>query len=141
MHVSYNVFMNIGVHHFLHQYKLAWKEYDQLKDKLTLKDCNLPDYQEISEDILVRNKKFRRFVNRSIYAIGVFGVLVIIPQIMKVWVERDLGVSLITWIGFFICALFWLLYGLVHKEKPIIYTNMAVLIADLMVISGLILLK
>ncbi len=111
--------MNIGLHHLLHKY----------------------GYIDINEDPLIQNRKFRTFINRSIYGVGIFGVIVIIPQIIKIWIDRDLGVSLTTWIGFLIGALFWLFYGLVHREKPIIFTNLAVIIADLMVILGLLLLK
>ena len=109
--------MNVAIHHFLRKYK------------------------DLDEEALVNNQGFRRFINRSIYFIGIFGVLVIVPQILKIWVDRDFGVSMTTWVGFFICAFFWLLYGLIHKEKPIIITNLAVMSADLMVILGLILLK
>lgn len=111
--------MNIGVHHFVHKY------------------TNL----DLEDDPLLQNKKFRVFVNHSVYGVGVLGVIVIIPQIIKIWVQRDFGVSIITWIGFFTGALFWLFYGLIHKQKPIIFTNLAVLIADSLVILGLLILK
>lgn len=111
--------MNIGIHHFLGKYG----------------DLNLKD------DPLLQSKRFRAFINRSVYAAGTLGVIVIIPQIIKIWVSRDFGASIFTWIGFFIGSVFWLFYGLVHKEKPIILTNFAVMIADLMVILGLLFLK
>lgn len=109
--------MNIGIHHFLRNYK------------------------KFDESIPINNVKFRRFINRSIYLVSILGVISVIPQIIKIWVYRDFGVSLLTWVGFSIAALFWLFYGLIHKEKPIILTNSAVLIADLLVIAGLLLLK
>lgn len=109
--------MNIGVHHFLRK------------------------YTDFNEEALIQNRSFRLFVNKSVYAAGILGVIAIIPQIIKIWVQRDFGISITTWVGFLICALFWLFYGLVHKEKPIIFTNLAVIIADLLVIAGLLLLK
>lgn len=114
---NFPVVMNIGIHHFLHKYK------------------------GLNEDVLIENRNFRRFINRSVYAAGVLGVIAIIPQILKIWVQRDFGVSITTWIGFLIAAAFWLFYGLIHKEKPIILTNLAVIIADLMVIYGLLFLR
>lgn len=86
------------------------------------------------------NKKFRNFINKFIYFIGGFGVAVIIPQVSKVWIGRQVeGVSLTTWAGFFITSVFWLFYGLVHKEKPIIYTNIAVGFLDFLIILGIVL--
>lgn len=113
--------MNIGMHHFLRKY-----------GKID---------QTLEATPVVENRDFRHVINKGVYAIGIFGVIVIIPQIIKIWVDRDFGVSLPTWIGFLIGASFWFCYGLVHKEKPIIFTNLAVMIADLMVISGLLLLR
>lgn len=109
--------MNIGIHHFLRKYK------------------------NFNEDALINNRQFRLLINRSVYAAGVLGVIAIIPQILKIWIERNFGVSIMTWIGFLMAALFWFLYGLIHKEKPIILTNLAVIIADLLVISGLLILR
>ena len=109
--------MNIGIHHFLRTYK------------------------NLDEETLINNREFRHFINRSIYIVSIFGVIVIIPQIIKIWIYRDFGISLLTWIGFLIAATFWLFYGLIHKEKPIIITNSAVIIADLLVISGVLFLK
>lgn len=110
--------MNIGIHHFLHK------------------------YQYINEDFVIKNKRFCVFINRSVYVVGILGILVIIPQILKIWVDKNTnGVSLFTWVGFLIASLFWLFYGLIHKVKPIIVVNMAAIIADLLVIGGLILFK
>lgn len=121
--------MNIGLHHFLHKHR-------NLSENVLVKD-----EQVIVTDIR-KSKDFCSFIDRGVYGVGVLGVLVIIPQILKIWIDRDInGVSIITWIGFLIGAFFWFFYGLIHKEKPIIFTNLAVMIADLLVISGLLFLK
>lgn len=121
--------MNIGLHHFLHQHK-------DLSENILVKE------EEVIVKEVRQSKEFCSFIDRGVYAVGILGVLVIIPQILKIWVDRDInGVSVITWIGFSIGALFWLFYGIIHKVKPIILTNFAVLIADLLVISGLLFLK
>lgn len=109
--------MNIGIHHYIYKYK------------------------SLEVESLINNKRFKRFIDHSIYFAGIFGVLVIIPQIYKIWIEKDLGVSLVTWVGFLFAALFWLFYGLIHKEKPIIFTNLAVISTDLMVVIGVLIFK
>ncbi|MBI2315006.1 hypothetical protein HYU93_03050 [Candidatus Daviesbacteria bacterium] len=121
--------MNIGLYHFLHKHK-------NLSENILIKE------EQVVVSQVHKSKEFCSFIDRGVYAVGILGVLVIIPQILKIWVDKDTnGVSIITWIGFFIGALFWLFYGIIHKEKPIILTNSAVLIADLLVIWGLLFLK
>lgn len=117
--------MNIGIHHYIRKYRLH----------------SLLRNNNICEEEIIENRRFRNFINHSVYGVGILGIIVIIPQILKIWVEKDFGVSLTTWIGFFVGALFWFFYGIIHKEKPIIFTNLAVIIADLFVITGLIFLQ
>lgn len=107
--------MNLGLHYLLERSKTLEKE-------------------EIEN-----NKKLKQFINKFIYFVGGFGIAVTIPQATKVWFSGDIsGVSLTTWAGFFIASSFWLLYGLVHKEKPIIYTNIAACFLHFLIILGII---
>ena len=106
--------MNIGIHHFIKESKKIEAE-------------------------TADNKDLKKFINKFIYFAGGFGVAVIIPQVTKVWITKDVsGVSLTTWAGFFIASSFWLLYGMVHKEKPIIFTNIAVCFLDFLIILGIV---
>lgn len=110
--------MNIGFHHFLYKHK----------------------YPE--QNPLMNNSKFRLLVDKGVYVIGFLGILVILPQILNIWIGKNTqGISLVTWLGFLVGSSFWLFYGLIHKEKPIIFINLAVILADLIVIIGLILVK
>ena len=111
--------MNVGFHHFFHKYK-----------KIT------------SNGFITHDKVIQTFIDRGVYIFGSFGVLVIIPQITEIWINKKVdGVSVFTWIGFLISSIFWLAYGLIHEEKPIIFINLAVILADLIVISGVISIK
>jgi len=114
----YNKEVNIGFHHFLYKYKYPGK------------------------DLIISSSTFKTVVNKGVYCVGFLGILVILPQTLNIWISKDTsGVSLTTWSGFLIGSLFWLFYGIIHKEKPIILTNLAVILMDLTVISGLILVK
>lgn len=85
---------------------------------------------------------FKTFINKGVYCVGFLGILVILPQTFNIWISKNTsGVSLITWLGFLVGSLFWLFYGIIHKEKPIILTNLAVILMDITVIGGLILVK
>lgn len=66
--------------------------------------------------------KWKRLMDKLIYAAGIIGPLMLIPQILKIWVDKNAsGVSLISWLAFLVGSCFWLGYGIMHKEKPIIF--------------------
>ncbi len=84
--------------------------------------------------------KWKRLMDKLIYAAGIIGPLTIIPQLIKVWFEKNAsGVSIISWIAFLIGACFWLVYGIMHKEKPIIFTYLIWIIFQAFLILGIIL--
>ncbi len=63
--------------------------------------------------------------DKLIYFAAAVGPFAILPQILKIWTEHDAqGVSAITWGGYLCGAFFWGIYGYVHKEKPIVISNM-----------------
>ena len=60
-----------------------------------------------------------------------------IPQVTTIWIDKNAGgVSLITWSTYFVTSIFWLTYGILHKEKPIIVTYIAWLFLDAAVAIG-----
>ena len=78
-------------------------------------------------------------IDRAIYVFSFFGIIFTIPQVMKIWVDRDVqGVSFITWAAYLAAALFWLLYGLYHKEKVIIVSNLCAVAVNAVIVIGLI---
>ena len=82
-------------------------------------------------------KKLKRILDKSIYAVALFGPLMTFPQIYKIWIEKSAaGVSVISWAAYLLGAFFWLFYGIVHKEKPIIFTNIVWIILQLIIIIG-----
>ncbi len=82
--------------------------------------------------------RLKNAMDKMIYFVGLSAPIMTIPQLMKIWVERDTsGVSGITWCSFLVIAFFWLAYGILHREKPIIMTYIAWVIMDVMIIIGL----
>ncbi len=81
--------------------------------------------------------KLKKFMDKAIYFVAFFGPLMTIPQVMKIWVEKNAsGISLISWGSYLIAATFWLTYGIIHKEKPIIVTYTLWIILHTLVITG-----
>ncbi len=51
------------------------------------------------------------------------GPFIALPQLYKVWIEHDTaGVSPWTWGGLAVVAVLWVIYGVLHKAKPILIT-------------------
>jgi len=83
--------------------------------------------------------KYKRFLDKSIYAVGISGPLMTIPQLLSVWVEKSVdGLSLLSWSWYFITAIVWLIYAIVHKEKPLIVTNILWIIIHFFIVLGII---
>lgn len=69
------------------------------------------------------NKKIR-ILDDVIYIIGILGPAMTIPQILKILITQNAsGVSFIANVSWGVFAGVWIVYGIVHKEKPIIITN------------------
>ena len=65
------------------------------------------------------------------------GPIVTIPQLIEIWLNKNAsGVSVISWIAYLVGAMFWLFYGLVHREKPIIFTYGVWIVIDILIVIG-----
>jgi len=60
-----------------------------------------------------------------------------LPQLAEVWIARNVaGVSPITWGSYFILNIFWFVYGITHKEKPIIIASILWMVLDMLIVVG-----
>jgi len=81
---------------------------------------------------------FLSLVDRSIYLVAILAVAANVPQLLNIWVTRNLnGVSLVSWVGFLIGSFFWLWYGVLHKERPIIFINSLLILVQGGIVLGL----
>jgi uncharacterized protein with PQ loop repeat len=60
-----------------------------------------------------------------------------IPQMWEVMNGSTEGVSLLSWVGFMTFSLFFFIYGIVHKIKPIIITNFLWIVIDAVVVISI----
>ncbi len=59
------------------------------------------------------------------------------PQVYQIYATQDVsGISLLTWFGFMALGLIFLAYGIVHKIKPFIVTQLLWFIVDFLVVIG-----
>lgn len=83
-------------------------------------------------------EKYKRILDKIVYVAGIAGPVMTIPQVLIIWMEKNAsGTSLITWISYTIITFFWLLYGLAHKEKPIIISNALWIVFEIVIVIGI----
>ncbi|MFH1421042.1 MAG: SemiSWEET family transporter [Candidatus Aenigmatarchaeota archaeon] len=84
--------------------------------------------------------KWKRLLDKIIYIVAVFGPIMTIPQAYNVVVQRNTaGISAPTWGTYLVISIFWLTYGIAHKEKPIILANSCFIVLNTLIFFGTIL--
>lgn len=78
-----------------------------------------------------------RILDRVVLIIGILGPLMTIPQILKIHLLQDAsGVSVISWSAYTLLDFPWILYGLVHHDRPIFVTYTLWVIMNSLVVAG-----
>jgi len=81
--------------------------------------------------------KWIKFLDRFLIIVAVVGPLMVLPQILKIFMLKDaMGVSALSWGLFALFDIPWIIYGAVHKEKPIIIAYSLWLVTNLIVVVG-----
>jgi len=81
--------------------------------------------------------KWKRFIDHAIYVVAVVGPIMAAPQLMKIWIEKNAsGVSAISWAAFMVISTFWMIYGIAHKDKPIIFISGVWIILEFFIVLG-----
>lgn len=74
------------------------------------------------------------------FAIAIFGPASALPQVHQTLTTKDVsGMSLFTWGLWAILTVVWLIYGIIHKEKPLIISQGIYLVLNLVVVAAIIL--
>jgi len=81
--------------------------------------------------------KFKRFYDKFIYLVVIIAPITNIPQLLRVWIEKDAsGVSSLSWFLFSGISITWLVYGILHKDKHILLMNAALMIIQALIAIG-----
>ncbi|MBU1975331.1 MAG: hypothetical protein KKG59_02910 [Nanoarchaeota archaeon] len=84
--------------------------------------------------------KFKRIMDKLIFFAGFLAIIMTIPQVLKIWVGQNAsGVSIWSWSAYLFTTLIWLGYGIVHKDKAIIFAYSPFLILHPLIIIGTVL--
>lgn len=67
---------------------------------------------------------FRRLLDRLMVFIAIAGPLAALPQVYDVYTTHNVGgLSMITWVLWFLFSCVWGVYGFIHRETPIVIAN------------------
>ena len=84
--------------------------------------------------------KFKYYLDKVIYIVGLLTPILTLPQVYSIYAYGSAeGVSLLSWSYYSIAAIIWILYGVIHKEKPIILTYSFMFIVDILIVIGILL--
>lgn len=76
-------------------------------------------------------------LGKHTYLFGLLGPIITIPQVIHIWVRRSAeDISMVTWLGYLLLGVVWLIYGIVYKEKNIILTSVLWMIMYLLIVAG-----
>ena len=82
-------------------------------------------------------KKHIKLIDKLIYVVVVGGPLLTLPQAFKIWINKDAtSIFLFSWCSLLLVSLFWMWYGIAHKERPIILSQILWIIVHLSIIIG-----
>jgi len=66
-------------------------------------------------------------------------IVATVPQVLEIWVNQSAdGVSLIAWIYYTFYAAVFTMYGVIHKEFPIIFNYSIASVLYVLVVLGVI---
>lgn len=63
--------------------------------------------------------------------------LMTIPQIYAIWITKSVGASLATWLAYTANAGIWLVYGVKHRERSLVFAQIIWVVVDTLVVVGL----
>ena len=81
----------------------------------------------------------KNWIDKLVIVAVVGGPAFTVPQAYEVWFQECQGVSVWSWGAYLVIAVIWLLYGLKHREKPIILSQLLWILLDSAVVLGIIL--
>ena len=84
------------------------------------------------------HKKGTSKLGDAMYFVAVFGPVLTIPQLAKIWENGSPAeLSFLTWFSYFIISALWFFYGLKTKDRPLILCNGFYLIINLLIVLSI----
>lgn len=78
-----------------------------------------------------------RILDKIVYAAGIIAIIMMLPQLHLIFVGKNAdGIAPITWITLAVLNIPWIIYGIAHKERPIILVYTLWIIVNSLVFIG-----
>ena len=66
---------------------------------------------------------WKRTLDALVYTVGIVGPFFTLPQVYQIYSTQSAGdIAPLSWIGWALFDVPWIIYGVVHKEPPIVVT-------------------
>ena len=89
-----------------------------------------------------RESVLKNALDILIYPVAIGAPLALLPQVIKLYTTQDpSGLALSTWLILALLNLVWLLYGRVHREHPIVLTNLMLGALNFAIVFGILLFR
>ena len=89
------------------------------------------------KSLLVSSRADSKLVDRLTYLVAAIEPVVTLPQVYLIFRDKTAeGIAISSWIGYELFTIVWLWYGIVHKEKVIIFYQLCWLILQAVIIVG-----
>lgn len=80
---------------------------------------------------------FNNSIEKLAYVAGIASPIVTLPQLFQIWITKNAdGLSLITWVSYLFIVIIMTMYGIIHKEKPLIIMYAPLIVIDILIIIG-----
>jgi uncharacterized protein with PQ loop repeat len=85
---------------------------------------------------------FKRFFDYLMYTVATLSPIAILIQVIEVYSTHNVaGLSLLTWVLLGGVNLLWTIYGILHKEAPIVISSAAFCVLNFALVAGILLYR
>ncbi|HSW37718.1 MAG TPA: hypothetical protein VLG37_05135 [Candidatus Saccharimonadales bacterium] len=91
---------------------------------------------EVIPPLVAAKPKSTKKIDMMAYFVGVVGNVAVLPQILKAWGGPAPGLAVLTWLLFVGIGIIWLVYAILHKQKPLIVAQIVSISCNLAVVGG-----
>lgn len=94
-------------------------------------------HQKARKALVVKKQTKPLLVDRATYLVAAIEPIITLPQLYLIFRDKTAaGIALSSWVGYQIFTIVWLWYGIVHKEKVIIFYQTCWLFLQSAIIFG-----
>ena len=91
----------------------------------------------VNHELYPHPEPWKRLLDNILLVLAGLTPLTSIPQLLKVFLEKDSDLSLLSWSLYTIFCIPWILYGMTHKDKLIVFAYSANLGIHILIVYGI----